>query len=174
MILVDSSLVPVLEELAPRLGSVRHYIVMGEGDGGSLPGALVYEELLAAQSPGFDYPELDECQAAGLCYTSGTTGTRRACSTRTARTSCTPWVSAPRTDRNSRERPRDAGRPMFHANAWGLPYGCALAGADLVMPGPDLSAPALSGLIAEERVTLAAGVPTIWMDLLCHADEHAP
>jgi fatty-acyl-CoA synthase len=64
--------------------------------------------------------------------------------------------------------------PMFHANAWGIPYGAALTGADLVMPGRDLSAPALADLIATERVTVSAAVPTIWMDLLRHADEHAP
>jgi fatty-acyl-CoA synthase len=64
--------------------------------------------------------------------------------------------------------------PMFHANAWGMPYGSALTGADLVMPGPDLSGPALAGLIESERVTVSGAVPTIWMDLLRHADEHRP
>jgi fatty-acyl-CoA synthase len=64
--------------------------------------------------------------------------------------------------------------PMFHANAWGIPYGSVLTGAGLVMPGSDLSAPALADLIATERVTVSAAVPTIWMDLLRHADEHSP
>ena len=64
--------------------------------------------------------------------------------------------------------------PMFHANAWGMPYGSAMAGADLVMPGPDLSGEALARLIETERVTVSGAVPTIWMDLLRYADEHAP
>src|SRR6188472_1832773 len=74
VILVDASLVPVLEKLAPSFETVEHYIVMGDGDCGSLPDALYYEELLAAQEPGYDYPALDDRAAAGLCYTSGTTG----------------------------------------------------------------------------------------------------
>ncbi|MDQ3356378.1 MAG: AMP-binding protein, partial [Actinomycetota bacterium] len=74
VILVDSSLVSALEELAPKFETVRHFVVIGDGDAGSLPSVVRYEELLAAQSPGFAYPRLDERAAAGLCYTSGTTG----------------------------------------------------------------------------------------------------
>ncbi len=74
VIVADSSLVPVLEELAPSFDTVEHYVIVGEGDTGSLPDALRYEDSLAGQDDGFDYPELDDRQAAGLCYTSGTTG----------------------------------------------------------------------------------------------------
>ena len=75
VIFVDDSLVPVLEKLAPSFEGVRHYVIMGEGDPGSLPNALSYEELLEQAGPGgFDYPEVDERRAAALCYTSGTTG----------------------------------------------------------------------------------------------------
>src|SRR2546422_580483 len=74
IVFVDDSLVPLLEKVADKLETVRHYVVMGDGDAGSLPNALRYEELLADQEPGYDYPELDDRQAAGLCYTSGTTG----------------------------------------------------------------------------------------------------
>jgi fatty-acyl-CoA synthase len=172
VVLVDDSLVPVLAEHAPRLESVRHYVVLGDGDPGSLPNAIAYEELLAAQEPGYDYPELDDRQAAGLCYTSGTTGNPKGVlySHRSnilhALGQCMADSIGPRAE--DRVMPVV---PMFHANAWGIPYGSALTGADLVMPGPDLSAPALAALIAEEKVTITAAVPTIWMDLLRHADE---
>jgi fatty-acyl-CoA synthase len=175
VILVDDSLVPVLEKLAPRFETVRHYVVIGDGDAGSLPDPLRYEELLAAQEPGYDYPELDDRQAAGLCYTSGTTGNPKGVlySHRSnvlhAMGECMADSIGMRAD--DRVMPVV---PMFHANAWGIPYGSALTGAALVMPGRDLSAPALAGLIEAERVTLSAAVPTIWMDLLRHADEHSP
>ena len=74
VVFVDDSLVPVLEKVAPTFETVRHYVVVGDGDAGSLPNVVRYEELLAAQPAGYDYPELDERTAAGLCYTSGTTG----------------------------------------------------------------------------------------------------
>jgi fatty-acyl-CoA synthase len=172
LILVDDSLVPVLEELAPRLRSVRDYVVIGDGEAGSLPDPLRYEELLAAQEPGYDYPELDDRQAAGLCYTSGTTGNPKGVlySHRSnilhAMAECMADSMGLRSD--DRVMPVV---PMFHANAWGIPYAAALTGAALVMPGRDLSAPALAELIAGERVTMSAAVPTIWMDLLRHADE---
>ena len=175
VILVEDSLVPVLEELAPRLGSVRHYVVMGDGDAGSLPDPLRYEELLAAQDPGYDYPELDDRQAAGLCYTSGTTGNPKGVlySHRSNVLHAMGQCMADSIGMRSDDRVMPV-VPMFHANAWGIPYASVLTGAGLVMPGSDLSAPALAQLIAAERVTLSAAVPTIWMDLLRHADEQAP
>ena len=175
VILVEDSLVPVLEQLARRFETVRHYVVMGDGDAGSLPDPLRYEELLAAQEPSYDYPELDERQAAGLCYTSGTTGNPKGVlySHRSnvlhAMGQCMADSIGMRTD--DRVMPVV---PMFHANAWGIPYASVLTGAGLVMPGSDLSAPALADLIETERVTVSAAVPTIWMDLLRHADEHSP
>jgi fatty-acyl-CoA synthase len=175
VILVEDSLVPVLEELAPRLDSVRRYVVIGGGDAGSLPDPLRYEELLAAQQPGYDYPELNDRQAAGLCYTSGTTGNPKGVlySHRSNVLHALGQCMADSIGVRSDDRVMPV-VPMFHANAWGIPYGAALTGADLVMPGRDLSAPALAALIEAERVTVSAAVPTIWMDLLRHADEHSP
>src|SRR5215218_7635491 len=172
VILVDDSLVPVLEELAPRFGSVRGYVVLGDGDRGALPDAVGYEELLAAQEPGHAYPELDDRQAAGLCYTSGTTGNPKGVlySHRSNILHALGQCMAESIGARSDDRVMPV-VPMFHANAWGIPYSAALTGADLVMPGSDLSAPALAALIAEERVTISGAVPTIWMDLLRHADE---
>jgi len=175
VILVEGSLVEPLAEIAPRLETVRHYVVMGEGDVDALPDAISYEELLAAQEPGYDYPRLDERAAAGLCYTSGTTGnpkgvlySHRANVLHTMGQCLAEGVGIVHDDRVMPVV------PMFHANAWGFPYGTALVGADIVMPGAFLQADRLAKLIEEEKVTLAAAVPTIWMDLLRHADEHQP
>jgi fatty-acyl-CoA synthase len=171
-IVVDESLVPVLEELAPRFETVRHYIVTGSGDGGSLPNAVAYEELLASEDPGFDYPLLDERQAAGLCYTSGTTGDPKGV-LYSHRSNVLHAMGQCMTDSmglRSSDRVMPV-VPMFHANARGIPYDSALTGATLVMPGSDLSAEALATLIRDEAVTVSAAVPTIWMDLLRHADE---
>ena len=175
VILVEDSLVPVLEKLAPRFDTVRHYVVIGDGDAGSLPDPLRYEELLAAQEPGYDYPELDDRQAAGLCYTSGTTGNPKGVlySHRSNVLHAMGQCMADSIGMCSDDRVMPV-VPMFHANAWGIPYASVLTGAGLVMPGSDLSAPALAELIAAERVTLSAAVPTIWMDLLRHADESSP
>src|SRR5271166_5895655 len=174
VIFVDDSLVPVLEKLAPSLPGVEHYVVMGDGDAGSLPNVLRYEELLESAGPGsHDYPELDERQAAALCYTSGTTGhpkgvlySHRSISLHSSATLMTEANGLSRSERVL------AVVPMFHANAWGLPYGAALAGADLILPGPFLGAEHLARLIASERPTQMGCVPTIFADLLRYADEH--
>jgi fatty-acyl-CoA synthase len=172
---VDDSLVPVLEKLAPSFHTVEHYVVMGDGDAGALPNALRYEELLSEAGEGeFDYPELDERQAAALCYTSGTTGnpkgvlySHRSISLHSTATLVKDGLGLSRSDRVL------AVVPMFHANAWGLPHGAALAGADLLLPDRHLSAEPLAELIAAERPTLMGCVPTIFADVLRYADEHS-
>jgi fatty-acyl-CoA synthase len=174
VVFVDDSLVPVLEKLAPTFTTVSHYVVMGDGDTGTLPNALRYEELLDAAGPGaFDYPELDERQAAALCYTSGTTGnpkgvlySHRSISLHSSATLMSDANGLSRADRVL------AVVPMFHANAWGLPYGAALAGADLILPDRFLGAEPLAKLIEAERPTLMGCVPTIFADLLRYADAH--
>jgi acyl-CoA synthetase (AMP-forming)/AMP-acid ligase II len=174
VIFLDDSLVPVLEKLAPTFETVRNYVVMGDGDAGSLPNVLRYEELLERAGGGsFDYPELDERRAAALCYTSGTTGnpkgvlySHRSISLHSSMTLMTEGNGLSRGDRVL------AVVPMFHANAWGLPYGAALAGADLILPDRFLGAEPLAKLIAAERPTLMGCVPTIFQDLLRYADEH--
>jgi fatty-acyl-CoA synthase len=175
VILVDDSLVPLLEPLAERFETVRHFVVMGDGQGGSLPGAVSYAELVGAQSPGFAFPTLDDRQAAGLCYTSGTTGNPKGVlhSHRSNILHALGQCMADSIGMRSTDRVMPV-VPMFHANAWGLPYASAMTGADLVMPGPDLSGAALARLIESERVSVSGAVPTIWMDLLRHADEHHP
>src|SRR5271165_4756593 len=179
VIFVDASLVPILAELAPSFDSVAHYVVVGSANGEQpeidrLPNALSYEELLAeAGAGGHDFPELDERQAAALCYTSGTTGnpkgvlySHRSISLHSSATLMTDANGLSRADRVL------AVVPMFHANAWGLPYGAALAGADLILPDRFLDAPHLAQLIAAERPTQMGCVPTIFADLLRYADQH--
>jgi fatty-acyl-CoA synthase len=174
VIFVDASLVPVLEKLAPSFDSVAQYVVMGDGSAGSLPNALNYEDLLDQAGPGeFDYPELDERQAAALCYTSGTTGnpkgvlySHRSISLHSTATLIRDGLGLCREDSVL------AVVPMFHANAWGLPHGAAMAGADLILPDRFLAAEPLARLIDAERPTLMGCVPTIFADLLRYADEH--
>src|SRR5919202_1881454 len=175
VVLVDDSLVPVLEKVAPTFETVEHWIVMGDGDAGSLPNALRYEELLADQPAEFDYPEVDDRAAAGLAYTSGTTGNPKGVlySHRSnvlhALGSC--LADAIALSNADRVLPVV---PMFHANAWGLPHASLFVGADMVMPSRFLQPEPLARLIEQERVTVAAAVPTIWSDLLRWADEHRP
>src|SRR5580693_3502000 len=178
VIFVDDSLVPILQDLAPSFSGVRHYVVMGDGeqdpDRPALPNALRYEDLLEQAGPGtYDYPALDERQAAALCYTSGTTGnpkgvlySHRSISLHSTATLMKDALGLSRVDRVL------AVVPMFHANAWGLPHGAALAGADLILPDRFLAAEPLAKLIAAERPTLMGCVPTIFADLLRHAEAN--
>ena len=173
VIVVDGSLVPVLAELAPSFETVRHYVVIGDEDASALPDALRYEQLLADAEPSFDYPELDDRQAAGLCYTSGTTGNPKGVLYSHRSSVLHSFAQGLADGAGLREADRVMPVvPMFHANAWGLPYAAALLGSDLVLPGGDLSGQALATLIAEERVTVSGGVPTLWMDMLRYLDEH--
>ncbi len=174
VIIVDGSLVPVLAELAPSFETVRHYVVIGDEDASALPDALRYEQLLADAEPSFDYPELDDRAAAGLCYTSGTTGNPKGVLYSHRSSVLHSFAQGLADGAGLREADRVMPVvPMFHANAWGLPYAAALLGSDLVLPGGDLSGQALATLIAEEHVTVSGGVPTIWMDMLRYLDEHA-
>ena len=137
VIFVDDSLVPLLEKVAPTFETVEHYVVVGDGDAGSLPNALRYEDLIAQTGRAYDYPELDERTAAGLCYTSGTTGNPegRPLLAPLERPAL-PCDRACRHDRHHGVRPRAARRPDVPRERVGPPlYACAMLGADLVMPG---------------------------------------
>ncbi len=174
VIFVNDSVVPILQELAPTFEGVRNYIVMGDGDCGSLPNALRYEELLQRVAPGpFEYPELDERQAAALCYTSGTTGNPKGVlySHRSICLHSTASLMKDALGLSQRDRALLV-VPMFHVNAWGIPHAAALAGADLIMPDRFLQAEPLAKLIEAERPTIMGCVPTIFADLLRYADTH--
>src|SRR5437763_15628391 len=168
VIFVDASLVPLLEKVAPSFETVERYVVMGDGDAGSLPNAISYEELLAHQpDSSYDYPELQDRQAAGLCYTSGTTGNpkRVLYSHRSNLLHSFGTCLADSMGLRAGDRMLPVVQ-MFHDYAWGIPYAAGLIGASLIMPTQHLQAEPIARLIEEERVTIAAAVPTIWMDLL--------
>ncbi|MCW2779528.1 MAG: fadD9 [Frankiales bacterium] len=175
VVVVDATVLPLLAKVASGLTTVEHYVVVGSTEGADvLPGQVhSYAELLAAQPDSFDWPEVDERSAAAMCYTSGTTGNPKgvvyshrsaylhsmaACSGNTFGL-CEDDVVLPVV-------------PMFHANAWGLPYAGWYAGTDFVMPGRFLQAEPLARMIEQFRPTVAGAVPTIWNDLLRHVDEH--
>src|SRR3954467_4067536 len=173
VVFVDSTVVPLLEEVAHTFETVEHFVVMGDGDHGELPNALSYEELIADQPESFDYPEIDDRSAAGLCYTSGTTGNPKG----VLYSHRSQILHSFGTCLSDAMGLREADRvlpivPMFHANSWGIPYAAGLTGCDLIMPARFLQAEPLAKLIAEEKITVSAAVPTIWMDLLRYADEH--
>jgi fatty-acyl-CoA synthase len=176
IVFIDDSLAPLLAPLAPALEHVEHFVVMGEGPTGDLPRVLRYEELLAAAGEGVpEYPELDEREAAALCYTSGTTGnpkgvlySHRSTTLHSAGVLMSGSLGVGSDDRILLVV------PMFHVNAWGLPYAAALGGSTLVLPGRNLAAEPLAKLIEGERCTTMACVPTIYADLLRYADAQRP
>ena len=172
VIFVDKTVAGLLWPLLATFETVRHIVVIDDGgpfdtsDPG--PGIEVhdYEELLAAASP-VEWNVTDENRAASMCYTSGTTGNPKGVVYSHRSTVLHSFAAQFADGFGARETDRVLPVvPMFHANAWGLAHAAVACGADLIMPGPDLSAPALAALIENEKVTVAAGVPTIWMGLL--------
>jgi fatty-acyl-CoA synthase len=177
VILADASLAPLLEQFASQVPSLRHVVIMpdtGNVETGILPGKLDYEALLEPEAAEYDWPHLDENAACTLCYTSGTTGNPKGV-LYSHRSSVLHAMTVCFADALALSE-RDAVLPvvpMFHANAWGLPHACALSGAKLVLPGPKLDPESLLDLMAAERVTIAGGVPTIWLGILAQLDASA-
>ncbi len=171
VILADAELVPMLASLLPRLPTVENVIVIGHGDTEALPNALRYDTLLDAEIPRFDWPELDEHAAAIVCYTSGTTGEPKGVvySHRSVYLHSLAITSAAACAITEYDRIVPV-VPMFHANAWGLPYAAWLVGADLILPGRCVQADVLCRLISTERATFAAAVPTVWSDVLRYTE----
>jgi fatty-acyl-CoA synthase len=176
VVLVDASLAKLLAPVLEELETVHTVILVGEGDAGPLrefgKTVLRYAELIDPESPDFGWPQVDEKSAAAMCYTSGTTGNPKgvvyshrssflhamaACTTNGIGVGATDGVLPI--------------VPMFHANAWGLPYAALMAGADLVLPDCHLDARSLIGMVENLRPTVAGAVPTIWNDVLHRLED---
>ena len=175
-VIVDASLVSRLAEILPHAPTVKHVIVSG-AQPGQTPGAQElagvsvhsYEELLAAEPDSFDWPALEETSAAAMCYTSGTTGYPKGVvySHRSSYLHSMGACLGNSFALSERDRVLPV-VPMFHANAWGLPYASLMSGAALIMPDQYMQPAILVRLIGAEQVTVAGGVPTIWAGVLAH------
>ena len=174
-VIVDGSLIPLLARVVRELTTVEAFIVVGEGDVSLLGGkpVLRYHELIAAEEPGFAWPEIDERAAAAMCYTSGTTGDPKGVvySHRSTFLHAQALLSATVSGITEADRVL-AIVPMFHVNAWGLPYGSFLGGADLLMPGPFLQPEPIARFVHQEKASVLSGVPTIWQALLAYGESH--
>ena len=167
VLIADASLAPVLGPVLDGVTTLRHLVVYGEGDRSALPAHLDYEELLAAERPGYPWPRTEETSAAAMCYTSGTTGWPKGVvySHRSTFLHTLGVCSGEALGLNQYDRVLPV-VPMFHGNAWGMPYAAWLVGADLLLPNRFTQAAPLAQFIAAERATLAAAVPTVWHDVL--------
>jgi fatty-acyl-CoA synthase len=161
VVIVDRSLLPLFEKFRAEVPSIRHVIVVGDNGPGD------YEDLIAAEKDDFVWPRLDENSAAMICYTSGTTGNPKGVVYSHRSTVVHTLVACMKDTIGIGEA--DVVFPvvpMFHANAWGLPFCAVMCGSKLVFPGPHLDPASLVDLMVRERVTVAGGVPTIWIGIL--------
>jgi fatty-acyl-CoA synthase len=173
----DLSFLPLVEAIAPRATSIRAFVAMT--DRAHMPAQtaidklLCYEDLLAAETERFDWPVFDENTASSLCYTSGTTGNPKgALYSHRSTLLHTYGIALPDSLNCSARDTILPVVPMFHVNAWGLPYAACMVGAKLVLPGPFLDGRSLHELFESEGVTLSAGVPTVWQGLLSHVESN--
>jgi fatty-acyl-CoA synthase len=175
-IFVDLNLVPLIEAVAADLSSVKGIVVMTDAahmPESKIDNLLCYEDLIDGQSDQFDWPEFDENTASSLCYTSGTTGNPKGALYSHRSTVIHAYASALPDVLNLAEREVVLPVvPMFHVNAWGIPYGATMTGAKLVFPGPMLDGASIHELLVDEEVTFAAGVPTVWLGLLNYWREN--
>jgi fatty-acyl-CoA synthase len=172
VVVVDRSLLPLYQKFGPQVPSVERLIVIPD-DGPTDNNALDYEQLLAAESDAYAFPAVDERSAAMICYTSGTTGNPKGVVYSHRSTVLHTLVACMHDTLGLSEA--DSVMPvvpMFHANAWGLAHAAVAVGAKVVFPGPRLDPASLLDLMASERVTLAAGVPTIWLGILALLDQN--
>jgi fatty-acyl-CoA synthase len=177
ILLVDSTLLPLLAAVADQLSTVQAYVVVGGAgaDTAGLGGRPVYRyaELLAAEQTGFAWPHLDERAPASMCYTSGTTGDPKGVvySHRSTVLHALAINAASVTGATEADRILTF-VPMFHVNAWGIPFAAFLSGATLHLPGPHMTPEGVCAFITAERSTLASAVPTIWAGILQYGRTH--
>jgi 3-(methylthio)propionyl---CoA ligase len=173
----DLTFLPLVEGIADRLTSVRTFVLMTDRAhmpaASSIDGLVCYEELVEAASSSYEWPAFDENTASSLCYTSGTTGQPKGVLYSHRSTLLHSFAVALPDAMNCSARDTILPVvPMFHVNAWGLPYVACMVGANMVFPGPHLDGKSLFDLFETEGVTIASGVPTIWQGLLHHVREH--
>ncbi|MDA1331241.1 MAG: 3-(methylthio)propionyl-CoA ligase [Proteobacteria bacterium] len=165
LLFIDETFIPLVESLISKLPTVEKIIILTDKSDieTSLSNWVAYEPLIAAQSDEFDWPTFDERSASSLCYTSGTTGNPKGVLYSHRSTVIHTYISSmPDALNISAIDVVMPVVPMFHVNAWGLPYICTMSGAKLVFPGPAMDGQSLCQLMQAESVTLSAGVPTIW------------
>ena len=173
----DLTFLPLVEAIAHRVKTIKTFVAMTDRAhmpaDSKIPNLLCYEELVAANSDSFNWPSFDENQASSLCYTSGTTGNPKGVLYSHRSTILHTFaIALPDALNCSAKDVILPVVPMFHVNAWGLPYAACMMGSKLVFPGPGLDGKSLYELFENERVTLSAGVPTVWQGLLGHVDAN--
>jgi acyl-CoA synthetase (AMP-forming)/AMP-acid ligase II len=176
-ILFDMTFLPLVEAFAAHCKTVKGFIMMGDRDRmpatTTIPNLMCYEDLIAANSTEFEWPLFDENAASSLCYTSGTTGNPKGALYSHRSTVLHSYASAMPDSLNVSARDTVLPVvPMFHVNAWGLPYSVPLTGAKMVFPGPALDGKSIYELFEAEQVTFSAGVPTVWLGLLTHMAQN--
>jgi 3-(methylthio)propionyl---CoA ligase len=169
----DMTFLPLVQAVHARCTSIQHWVALCHEDklpkDSGIPNLRSYEALIGSQSRHFDWPELDENTASSMCYTSGTTGNPKAALYSHRSTMLHAYAAAlPDVMCISAQDSILPVVPMFHVNAWGIPYSAAMTGAKLVFPGPALDGKSVYELIEAEQVSFAAGVPTVWQMLLSH------
>jgi fatty-acyl-CoA synthase len=174
VIFVDASLLPVVQRVAKNVKTVRHFVVMSDGQSpnGELTPMASYEDLIAGRPTDYPWPQLDEGEASSMCYTSGTTGkpkgvvySHRSTYLHSLGIAIGGGIGLQESDVILPVV------PMFHANAWGLPYAATMLGAKQVFPDRFLDPVSLTELFREERVTFSSGVPSVWVPLLQHLEK---
>lgn len=173
VLFIDSTFLPLAVALHDKMPTLKAIVLMGPRDEAALeklPDLVFYDELIATGDDDYEWPDFDENTASSLCYTSGTTGNPKGVLYSHRSTMLHTFAAAlPDCIGFSARDIILPVVPMFHVNAWGTPYGAAMVGARLVMPGPGLDGPSLLNLIDNEGVNVALGVPTIWQGLLAAA-----
>ncbi|GJJ01936.1 long-chain-fatty-acid--CoA ligase [Duganella rhizosphaerae] len=176
-LMFDFCFLPLVEAFAPLCKGVKGFILFGAADRmpaeTKIPNLLCYEDLINSHSPDYEWPLFDENSACTLCYTSGTTGNPKGALYSHRSTVLHAYGSAMPNALNVSSRDTVMPVvPMFHVNAWGLPYSVPLSGAKMVFPGPALDGKSVYELMEKEKVTFSAGVPTVWLGLINYAMQN--